>query len=72
MVEIIGYNRFHSKNKDKDYISVWYVYPDAIDFGKKAGSCICSPEYLEKLQSAPERISVGYDREKKQNFLYLK
>lgn len=71
MTEIIGYNKFHSKKTDKDYVTVYYTYADKIDFGLKCGSCICTPEYFDKLKSA-DILAVGYDREKQQNFLYIK
>lgn len=72
MVSILGYNKIHSKKTDKDYMMVYYSYPDMIDFGVKTGNAICGVEYFNRLMEKPDSICVGYDREKRSEFLYLK
>lgn len=72
MINIIGWDKRKSKNTEKEYYIVFFSYPDSIDHGLKTGDAICSPDYFEKVKANPEGTKVGYDRERKNLFLYVK
>lgn len=74
MVNLIGYNRIKSKKNDQMYVIVYYSYPDRIDFGQAVAQSVVKADVFDAWQSnnSWERVSDGYDRERKSHFLYLK
>lgn len=68
MAKIIGKQKFKAKN-EKVYVRVYFTWADDAVDGEACGSCICSPEYFDKLNDG-SALRVGYDKEKGSRFLY--
>lgn len=74
MVNLIGYNRIKSKKNEQRYVICHYSYPDRLDFGMGVANAVVKEDVFDIWQknNSWERVSDGYDREKKSHFLYLK
>lgn len=56
----------------QDWRVIHYQYLDGKIQGIGCGSFVCSKSYFEKICSNERNLAVGYDKEKKRNFLYVK
>lgn len=75
MIELVGKRVIKGKN-DKEYILLYYTEAEVRNVsGRTAGSVICSCDYADKLESyvlsGGTDIRKGWDKEKRQEFLYI-
>ena len=56
----------------QDWRVVHYQFIDDKIDGIGCGSFVCSKSYFDKICENENNLAVGYDREKKRNFLYVK
>lgn len=68
-VEIMG----RYAPKDKKWVILHFQYEDdKIPDGIGCGNCVVSRSYEEKLRENLDKLSVGYDKEKQHQFLYVR
>lgn len=67
-VKIVG--KYIPDGQDWRVIHYQYIEEGKIE-GIGCGSFVCSRSYFDKLIENANTLSIGYDKEKKKNFLYV-